>query len=172
MDGEGYLSCALKAAAEANVLIHATDRTLVKQQVYLRASAMGKLLKVVAAVANEPDTSENPDVPIDPTEEGNGVTIGNGAIEAQQLACSRGLGRLGNCGKKKMTPGDITNKTHQFKGANDHKEYQSAVKGVVTEVLQRYAHEMISLRQGAIQMKILYKINTTLLCPYPSAASR
>jgi hypothetical protein len=59
--GTCYLACGLKAAKEAFVSVSTTDRPVLNQQIYGRATAMGNHLKLANAAASiSPDHSVNP----------------------------------------------------------------------------------------------------------------
>ncbi len=156
--GDGYLQCGLKAASEANVSVHSLDHALIKQQIYQRASAMGKLLK---AVEIEASTCTNIDeVLSEVVAEPN--TVDNGDAENHQFLSI--LGRKGNSGRKRKVLEGVATMDRRFKGAEDHKVYQRAVKAVVADVLQRHAEENMSTRRAGIEMmnELKEKHNVTL----------
>jgi hypothetical protein len=92
---------------------------------------MGKLLKVVNADAsNGSDYSGNTSAGTWNTNgDGNGISFGER---------TRGAGRKGKSGWKHKVPRELTkDQDHQqYKGANDHPQYQSVVMQVVTIVAQ------------------------------------
>ena len=59
--GTCYIACGLKAAKEAFVSVSTTDRPVLNQQIYRRATAMGNPLKFANAAASiSPDHSVYP----------------------------------------------------------------------------------------------------------------
>jgi hypothetical protein len=129
--GTGYLACGLKAAKEAFVSVFTTDRHVLKQQIYRRATAMGKLLEVANTAAtgsNSPDHSVNI-----ATEMCNIDGDGNSLSSMKRLW---GASRKGKSGRKQKVPGELTKHRDQqhYKGANDHAAYRSAFKQVVAVV--------------------------------------
>jgi hypothetical protein len=96
--GTCYLAHRLKAAKEAFVSVSATDRPGLKQQIYRRAIAMGKLLNVAnAAASTSPDHSVNYSV-----ETCNNHGDGNSISSVER---PRGAGRKGKSGRKQKVPG-------------------------------------------------------------------
>jgi hypothetical protein len=102
MTGNGYLAYKLKAAKEAFVSVSATDRPGLKQQIYRRATAMGKLLKVANAAASiSPDHSVNHSVET--------CNIHGDGNRISSVERPRGAGRKGKSGRKQKVPGEVKN---------------------------------------------------------------
>jgi hypothetical protein len=118
--GTGYLACGLKAAKEAVVIVSTTDRPVLKQQIYRRATAMGKLLNVANTTATgsiNPDHSVNISVKI--------CNINGDGNSFSSMERPRGAGRKGESGRKQQAPGELSKygDRQRYKGAKDHATY-------------------------------------------------
>jgi hypothetical protein len=99
--GSTYLAFGLKAAREAFVSVSTTDRPGLKQQIYMRVIAMGKLLVVANAVASiSPDHSVNPPV--------GTCKINGDGNSLSSVERSRGASRKGKSGWIPKVSGELT----------------------------------------------------------------